>query len=157
MHGAFGAAVAFLGKPSVKKTSFPWYLMGTARYALSLKCPVFRCGFGTTSQGLCLYMVVLSLHVFLPIINGLLSPVRCPVIRSIIAVQVRGNAQPQIALENRRNWLVFCTSSRVVQAWSLPWPKTNRNTEQKVRMTLVRKNLQPDGWDQGELQARDLP
>lgn len=155
MHGAFGAVVAFLGKPSVKKTSFPWYLMGIARYAQSLKCPMFRCGFGTTSQGLCLYMVVLSLHVFLPIINGLLSSVRCPVIRSIIAVKVRGNAQ--IALENRRNWLFFCTYSRVVQAWSLPWPKTSRNTGQRVRMTFVRKNLQPDGWDQGELQARDFP
>ena len=88
--------------------------------------------------------------------NGLLSPVRCPFIQSIIAAKVRGNVEPQ-TLENRRNGLFFCVHSRVGRVWSLPCPKRGRNAGQRVKMTLVRKDPQPDAWHQGELQARGFP
>lgn len=92
----------------------------------------------------------------LPTSNGLLSPVRCPIIPRIIAAMVRDNVEPQ-TLENRRNWLFFCVHSRVGQAWSHPCPKTGWNAGKRVRMTLVRNDLQSDAWDQGDLQARDFP
>lgn len=92
----------------------------------------------------------------LPTSNGLLSPVRCPIIPSITAAMVRDNVEPQ-TLENRRNWMFFCVHSRVGQAWSLPCPKTGRNAGKRVRVTLVRNDLQSDAWDQGEPLASDFP
>lgn len=62
-HETLRAFGAFLGKCSAMEMPFPWDQMD---FGGSRQSPMFRCGFGTTSQGLSLHMAVLTLRVFYP-------------------------------------------------------------------------------------------